>query len=126
MNELVINRLEWFGYEVVHSDLLTIKFIIEKIESKVKTDCNIDEIPEELNNVLVDMVVGNFFLEKKTFDPDSLKSINFESVIKQIQEGDTNIIFSDNSKTPEQRFDELINYLINKEYDFSCYRKIRW
>ena len=113
MNELVINRLEWFGYEVVHSDLLTIKFIIEKIENKVKTDCNIDEIPEELNNVLVDMVVGNFFIEKKTFDPDSLKSINFESVIKQIQEGDTNITFSDNSKTPEQRFDELINYLIN-------------
>ena len=33
MNELVINRLEWFGYEVVHSDLLTIKFIIEKIEN---------------------------------------------------------------------------------------------
>lgn len=126
MNELVINRLEWFGYEVVRSDLLTIKFIIEKIENKVKTDCNIDEIPEELNNVLVDMVVGNFFIEKKTFDPDSLKSINFESVIKQIQEGDTNITFSDNSKTPEQRFDELINYLINKEYDFSCYRKIRW
>ena len=126
MNELVINRLEWFGYEVVHSDLLTIKFIIEKIENKGKTDCNIDEIPEELNNVLVDMVVGNFFIEKKTFDPDSLKSINFESVIKQIQEGDTNITFSDNSKTPEQRFDELINYLINKEYDFSCYRKIRW
>ena len=126
MNELVINRLEWFGYEVVHSDLLTIKFIIEKIENKVKTDCNIDEIPEKLNNVLVDMVVGNFFIEKKTFDPDSLKSINFESVIKQIQEGDTNITFSDNSKTPEQRFDELINYLINKEYDFSCYRKIRW
>ena len=126
MNELVINRLEWFGYEVVHSDLLTIKFIIEKIENKVKTDCNIDEIPEKLNNVLVDMVVGNFFIEKKTFDPDSLKSINFENVIKQIQEGDTNITFSDNSKTPEQRFDELINYLINKEYDFSCYRKIRW
>ena len=126
MNELVINRLGWFGYEVVHSDLLTIKFIIKKIENKVKIDCNIDEIPEELNNVLVDMVVGNFFIEKKTFDPDSLKSINFESVIKQIQEGDTNITFSDNSKTPEQRFDELINYLINKEYDFSCYRKIRW
>ena len=126
MNELVINRLKWFGYEVVHSDLLNIKFIAEKIENKVKTDCNIDEIPEELNNVLADMVVGNFFLEKKTFDPDSLKSINFESVIKQIQEGDTNITFSDNSKTPEQRFDELINYLINKEYDFSCYRRIRW
>lgn len=126
MNELVINRLECFGYEVLYSDLLIIKFLIDKIKNRIKIDCNIEEIPEELNNELVDVIVGNFLLEKKTFDSDSLKSINFEAVIKQIQEGDTNITFSDNSKTPEQRFDEFINHLVNRKIDLTCYRKIRW
>lgn len=126
MIDLVVSRLEGFGYEVLHSDLLVIKFLIDKVENRVKSDCNVNEVPKELNSELVDMVVGNFLLEKKTFDLDSLKSINFENVIKQIQEGDTNITFSDNSKTPEQRFDELISYLVNKGIDLSCYRKIRW
>lgn len=126
MMDLIISRLESFGYEVLHSDLWVIRFLIDKVENRVKSDCNIDEVPKELNNDLVDSVVGNFLLEKKTFDSDSLKSINFENVVKQIQEGDTNITFSDNSKTPEQRFDELISYLVNKEIDLSCYRKIRW
>ena len=62
----------------------------------------------------------------KTVDPKSLEFINLETEIKQIQEGDTNITFSDSSKTQEQRLDEYINYLIRKEINLACYRRLRW
>ncbi len=126
MQDLVIKRLESFNYEVSHSDLYIIRFLIEKSENVVKMDCNISDIPDTLKNELVDRVVGNFLLEKKTVDPKSLEFINLETEIKQIQEGDTNITFSDSSKTQEQRLDEYINYLIRKEINLACYRRLRW
>ncbi len=126
MEDLVIRRLEYFGYKVSHNDLYIIRFLTEKVGNLIKIDCNISDIPGSLKLSLVDNVVGRFLLEKKTIDPKSLEFIDLETPIKQIQEGDTNITFTDAAKTPEQILDELINHLISKEIDFSCYRKIRW
>lgn len=126
MEDLVIRRLEYFGYKVSHNDLYIIRFLTEKVGNLIKIDCNISDIPRSLKLSLVDNVVGRFLLEKKTIDPKSLEFIDLETPIKQIQEGDTNITFTDATKTPEQILDELINHLISKEIDFSCYRKIRW
>ncbi len=126
MEDLVIRRLEYFGYKVSHNDLYIIRFLTEKLGNLIKIDCNISDIPGSLKLSLVDNVVGRFLLEKKTIDPKSLEFIDLETPIKQIQEGDTNITFTDAAKTPEQILDELINHLISKEIDFSCYRKIRW
>lgn len=126
MLNLVIERLNYLNYKVTQSDLYIIKFLILKEENIIRIDCNITDIPEELSYILVDRIVGAFLREKKIVDPESLIGIDLDTQIKQIQEGDTNITFSDKSKTSEERFDEMITYLVNREVDLACYRRLRW
>lgn len=125
MLEDVTKRLESFGYEVTEDDTWMIEFLIQKIENSIKADCNINTIPEELHEIAVDMVVGEFLLNKKS--RGQLEGFDLETAVKQIHEGDTSVTFSDGSKTPEERLDELILYLMNYgKGKFSAYRCIKW
>lgn len=127
MLEDVTKRLESFGYEVTEADNWMIEFLIQKIENSIKTDCNINTIPEELHEIAVDMVVGEFLLNKKS--RGQLEGFNLEAAVKEIHEGDTSVTFAigDGSKTPEERLDELILYLMNYgKGKFAAYRCIKW
>jgi hypothetical protein len=128
MND-VIQRLATFGYEVNDADEFALKFVIQKTENYIKNNCNILLIPEGLHQIAVDMVCGYFLNEKKAVNIDSLKGFNLDSAIKSIQEGDTNITFAigEGSKTPEQRLDTFINYLMTYgEKEFVTYRSMTW
>lgn len=127
MLEDVTKRLESFGYEVIEADNWMIEFLIQKIENSIKVDCNINTIPEELHEIAVDMVVGEFLLNKKS--RGQLEGFDLEAAVKQIHEGDTSVTFAigDGSKTPEERLDELILYLMNYgKGKFAAYRCIKW
>ena len=127
MLEDVTKRLESFGYEVTEADNWMIEFLIQKIENSIKADCNINTIPEELHEITVDMVVGEFLLNKKS--RGQLEGFDLEAAVKQIHEGDTSVTFAigDGSKTPEERLDELILYLMNYgKGKFAAYRCIKW
>ena len=127
MLEDVTKRLESFGYEVTEADNWMIEFLIQKIENSIKADCNINTIPEELHEIAVDMVVGEFLLDKKA--RGQLEGFDLEAAVKQIHEGDTSVTFAigDGSKTPEERLDELILYLMNYgKGKFAAYRCIKW
>lgn len=125
MLEDVTKRLESFGYEVSEDDAWMIEFLIQKIENSIKADCNINTIPEELHEIAVDMTVGEFLLNKKS--RGQLEGFDLEVAVKQIHEGDTSVTFSDGSKTPEERLDELILYLMNYgKGKFAAYRCIKW
>ncbi len=127
MLEDVTKRLESFGYEVTEADNWMIEFLIQKIENSIKTDCNINTIPEELHEIAVDMVVSEFLLNKKS--RGQLEGFDLEAAVKQIHEGDTSVTFAigDGSKTPEERLDELILYLMNYgKGKFAAYRCIKW
>lgn len=127
MLEDVTKRLESFGYEVTEADAWMIEFLIQKIENSIKADCNINTIPEELHEIAVDMVVGEFLLNKKS--RGQLEGFDLEAAVKQIHEGDTSVTFAigDGSKTPEERLDELILYLMNYgKGKFAAYRCIKW
>lgn len=127
MLEDVTKRLESFGYEVTEADNWMIEFLIQKIENSIKADCNINTIPEELHEIAVDIVVGEFLLNKKS--RGQLEGFDLEAVVKQIHEGDTSVTFAigDGNKTPEERLDELILYLMNYEKGkFAAYRCIKW
>ena len=120
-------RLKSFGYEVTEDDAWMLDFIIQKIENSIKADCNINTIPEELHEIAVDMVVGEFLLNKKS--RGQLEGFDLEAAVKQIHEGDTSVTFAigDGSKTPEERLDELILYLMNYgKGKFAAYRCIKW
>lgn len=129
MQEMVKERLKSFGYELQDEDDFDLAFSIMKVENTINNDCNTLSIPEGLVNIAVDMAVGEFLTVKKTFSPDSIAGLDLDLAVKQIQAGDTSVVFAigEGSLTPEQRLDAFLNYLLNYGRDeFSCYRRIRW
>lgn len=122
-------RIESFGYEFKNSDKVILDFAIQKVENTIKNECNVNEIPEGLFNIAVDMAAGEFLLSKKTFAPEDLSGFDLSYAVKQIQTGDTNTVFAvgDGSLTDEQRLDAFINHLLTYgRKEFLCYRKLRW
>ncbi len=125
----VTARLASLGYTVVQADTWILNFIIDKVENHIKSSCNLSTIPTALHEIAVDMVVGNFLFEKKAVDADSLIGFDLDAVVKQIQEGDTSVTYAigEGSKTPEQRLDAVITWLMTYgEKDFAAYRCIAW
>ncbi len=122
-------RIQGFGYTLKDRDKWLIDFIREKIENIIKLDCNISEIPKELHNIEVDMIVGEFLFTKKNMGQLDIESLNFEAVEKSISEGDTKVDFAigSGSQTPEQRFDSLIAYLTTYgKNNILTFRCLRW
>jgi hypothetical protein len=123
----VKERLASFGYQVTEADSWMLTFLIQKVENHIQNICNVTTIPEGLFNVTVDMVVGEFLLNKKSIG--SLEGFDLEAAIKQIQEGDTSITYAigEGDLTPEQRLDLLIDYLMNRgKNEIISHRCIKW
>lgn len=129
MQNQVKERLKSFGYVFRSGDEAILSFSIQKVEQTIKNDCCLTVIPEGLNKIAIDMAAGEFLKTKKTFAPDDLSGIDLGIAVKQIQEGDTNIVFSagEANLTQEQRLDQLLAYLLTHgREEFSCYRRLRW
>jgi hypothetical protein len=127
--DAVKKRLLSFGYTVKTEDEFALTFCVEKTRSAIKNDTNQSDVPEGLEHIASDMSIGEFLLSKKTFAPDDLSNLDLSYVVKQIQTGDTNTVFSvgDASLTPEQRLTTFINYLLSYgKAEFSAYRRVRW
>lgn len=124
IKSMVLERLISLGCNG-GSDLLAIDFCIQKVENHIKSYCNIAYIPDELIEIVVDRVCGEFLFSKKQIGQLD-NTFNFEAAVKSVQAGDTNVSF-DTTQSPENRFDALLNYLQSRgEGDLICYRKIKW
>lgn len=117
----VISRLSSLGYNATTEDDWVLDFLIEKVTTKIKTNCNSSDIPTGLTNISIDMVCGEFLLEKKS--RNKLTEIDLSTIIKSIQIGDTNTNFTDNT---ENRFDSLIKNLMHNNVNYGLYRGIKW
>lgn len=129
MLEKVKEQLESFGYVLKDGDEGILTFSIQKVENTIKNDCNVSSIPDGLENIAIDMAVGEFLTAKKTFSSDDIAGLDLDFAVKQIQEGDTNTVFTtgEGTLTPEQRLNNFLNYLLTHGQDeFSCYRRLRW
>lgn len=129
MLEKCVNRLEWMGYvyiEKADSGLLT--YLISKVGNQVKADCNITEIPIELEEYVIDNVVGEFLLNKKNLNLLEIDSVDLDGIAKSIQMGDTKVEYAvENFKSPEERFDALINHLMaSKKGLLASFRRLKW
>lgn len=126
MLEKARELLAALGYTVAVDDAMLV-FIGNSVTERVKNETNQSEIPEGLEYLSAEMVVGEYLNLKK--NSGELEGFDTEAAIKQIQEGDTNITFAlgTGSSTPEQRLDNLINYLINgRTREFIRYRRVIW
>lgn len=125
--EQVIKRLGQLGYEVIIDDNDTIDFELTTILNYVKNYCNITDIPEILDNRIIDRVCGAFLFNQK--NAGKLEGFNYETAIKQLKEGDTTVQYAvgQGEDTPENRFDNLVKQL-ERGFDkwLTPHRRLRW
>lgn len=129
MKKQLRERLAAFGYEVQPADEALLVFALDKAVGSIKNDCNLADLPEGLQRIAVEWAAGEFLQAKKAFAPDDLAGLDLEAAVKQIQAGDTTVVFAagEGSQTPEQRLNGLINYLLSYgRSELSCYRRFRW
>lgn len=116
------------GEDIEKDKYIFNQFIIPKVENHIYNFCNINEIPKELNEIAVDMVCGEYLLNKKQSGQLDLSETIVNQAITGIKEDDFNITYSDvgKSQSAEEKMDSLINYLMNREEDLLCARKLKW
>lgn len=120
----VVLRLASFGYTVKETDDWLINLMIRKVENYIKDFCNIRAIPKGLRETAIDMICGEFLIGKKAMG--QIPEMTFESVVKQITEGDTTVSFGD-SMSAEQQFDALMSKMTNPDLSqLIRYRKLVW
>ena len=122
-------RLQSLGYALQESDPWAVCFAIQSAAGRIKDGCNTAAVPAGLAQVAVNMACGEFLLAKKAGGELEGFSIDLNSAaLKQLQEGDTSASFAtDGMKSPEQRLDAIIDYLINSgKARFGAYRRLKW
>ena len=77
--EMVINRLGQLGYTIGSVDYDAVNFELETILNYVKNYCNITEIPDILDNRIIDRVCSTFLYNQK--NAGKLEGFNYEIVI---------------------------------------------
>ena len=129
MKKRLRERLAAFGYELQPADEALLVFALDKAVGSIKNDCNLADLPEGLQRIAVEWAAGEFLQAKKAFAPDDLAGLDLEAAVKQIQAGDTSVVFAagEGSQTPEQRLNGLINYLLGYgRSELAWYRRLRW
>ena len=128
--EDIIERLKQLGFEPDAEDYDAIDFELEKIINYTLNYCNIptvEELPALLKPRLIDRVCCEYLFNKK--NAGILEGFDYDTVVKEIKEGDTTLRFSVGSgeDTPENRFDSLVKKL-EKGYDkwITPHRRLRW
>jgi hypothetical protein len=123
----IIDRLSQLGYVATDNDDAQIEFELDKITKYVMNYCNITEIPEIISPRLIDRVCGEFLYYKK--NTGTLESFDYDTVIKEIKEGDTTIKYAtgQGEDTPENRFDAFVKQL-ERGFDkwITPHRRLRW
>lgn len=125
MLEKVKERLKTLGYEATDNDSVALTFALNKAGGMVKNLCNLYEVPEELEHVLIERACGEFLLVLSQTNrlPESF---NAESAIKSVKLGDTDVSFVE-GQSSEEKTSTLINHLLNEgSEELICYRKLKW
>ena len=114
---------------ITENDLFLQNCALGKVKEYIKNITNLKVIPEGLEYVLIDRAIGEFLAFKKGTGILELTNIDLDTVFSSIQEGDTRVDlgYGKGTQTPEQRLDNLINYLISYgEREILSYRRLRW
>ncbi|WP_107950946.1 hypothetical protein [Lysinibacillus parviboronicapiens] len=127
----VVMRLSALGVAISSapssSDDMLLKHAIDKVTNHINSQTNLLSIPNGLKEIAIDMVVGEFLLTKKAMGLLDVETLNFEAVAKQVQDGDTNVVFAvEANRTPEAQFEAFILYLKHGNTDFLKYRVLTW
>jgi hypothetical protein len=129
MYDEVVSRLYQLGYAATSEDEAAINFQITTTLNEVKMSCNIEKIPELLNNQIVEKVCGEFLFYKYGTGQLTETNFDFDMVAKSIKVGDTQIQYdlSDGDSTPSKRFYTVVNTLRNSfARTLTSFRCLKW
>ena len=129
MLQKAVEFLTTLGIAVTADDP-SLCLIEEAVTESMKNKTNQRKLPKELTMAGFYRIVGQYLkLQKNAGKLTELNGMTFESAVKQIQEGDTNVIFGIGSgdMTPEQRLETLTSWLLDygKEELFR-HRRLAW
>lgn len=117
----VKRRLEGLGFPVTAADEWILTFCVDKVTNHIKNNCNINEVPQGLHEVAVDLVSGEYLQGK--FSTGQLG--DYSQAINKIKEGDTDITYVSGMSDAEL-VKSLIASLQGREINFAAYRCIKW
>ena len=125
----VVARVEVLGYTVTDDPDADVTYAVGQAEEQIKANINRSEIPEGLRYTWIDMAAGLFLFAKKSAGQLGA-GFDFSACAQKITEGDVTVQFfgaGDGAKTPEARFDALLNTLINPpQHIFARFRRLVW
>lgn len=124
----IVDRLGMFNCKVTDEEKNTVQFIIKKVLNSINNLTNQNYVEENIPNgiyyIVIDKVAGEYLQLKRT--TGNLEGYDFTPLIKDIQEGDTKIGYS-NSFSQADLIDSAINFLINNgDKEIIKYRKLAW
>lgn len=122
---LAISKLKFLGVENLEEDTFIVAYSIKKVDSYIKSICNIDYYPKEVETIVVDRVCGEVL---STLKVTNNLGYNFDRslALKSVKMGDTDITYID-SMSNDEKLDIMIAKLINTgEEELLCYRKLKW
>lgn len=123
----VIDLLKALGYTFQDSDSIILTFTTQRVNEEILNSCNVSRVPNGLYQCATGLIVAEFLMTKKNMGQVDGLTLNFEPVLKSLQEGDTNIVWAtDVGQSPEQRFDTFIGYLLAGRTQFVSYRRLKW
>ena len=117
-------RLSSLGFESDADEML--EYIAQSEEADILRKCNCEAIPEGFMGEAVDMVCARYLMIQKSSGADL--GIDFDAAVSSISEGDVSVSFAvgRGAKTAEQRFEELVAYLMRGAQNVTDYRRVRW
>lgn len=122
--EKIKDRLAQLGYTATEADDGILGYIQVTVQQSVILNLNIATITEDIENIVIDKICGEFLLTKKSTGQSI--TINVGQAIKAIQEGDTNVQF-DTAMSGEAQLDMLLKWLISGRDSVLLHcRRMRW
>ena len=118
--EKIIKRLASLGYEAIEEDDFLIGFLIESTYQTILNQTNQESIPDELENIAVDMVCGKLLHGKL-----SMNKIDIEKAVASIREGDTSISYV-NTSDPQAFLNDFYKNMMLPIRDLIKFRKLVW
>lgn len=124
--DAILDRLEFFSYEVNEKDINIIAYNLMTVINDVKINCDIDTIPEIYDLHIADAVVGDFLALKKALNQLDINSLDLSTAIASVSMGNTSVSYN-SSDSDSAKLDVVIDSLKNKLRGvYSCLRKIHW
>lgn len=115
------------GYTMTDGDDWLLGFATQKIEQEIRNSCNVCQVPIGLFKVAAGLIVSEFLQMKRGCGALTPDALTFEPALKQLQEGDTNMVFdTEHGLNAEQKLDLFISHMEQGRNQFITFRRLKW